>query len=38
MLERIGKWIRNHIFNTYDCCYTDSHSSDDCQKRPQMNM
>lgn len=23
MLEKIGKWIRRHIFNTYECCYTD---------------
>ncbi len=23
MLEKIGKWIRNHIFNPYECCYTD---------------
>ena len=23
LLEKIGIWIRNHIFNHYDCCYTD---------------
>lgn len=23
MLEKIGKWFRNKIFNHYDCCFTD---------------
>ena len=23
LLEKIGKFIRNIIFNYYDCCYTD---------------
>ena len=23
LLEKIWKWIRNHLFDDYDCCYTD---------------
>ena len=23
LLEKIGKWIRNRLFDDYDCCYTD---------------